>query len=79
MRKLTGNDFKTVDYFGIQITVESDINYLATTSSGVVIAFEQEPELDPKCGWLSQWEDFTISVATVDLEGRDWKETLLEV
>lgn len=79
MRKIAGNDFKTVDYFGIELTIDNKLHYLATTNIGDVIASNNPLVLDPKCGWLSEWEDFTEIVATVDLEGMDWKDTLVEV
>ena len=72
---------KTVNYFGIQLVVSQDTKYLVTTAKGEVIASEQIPDLDfdSDIGWLYDWGAYTVCVASVDLEGMDWKETLMEV
>lgn len=79
MRKIAGNDFKVVDYFGVELTIDNKLRYLATTERGDVVASNSILTLDPSCGWLSEWEDFTDIIAVVDLEGLDWKDTLMEV
>lgn len=79
MKKIAGNSFKTVNYFGIKLTIDVKLRYLATTERGDVVASNNTLLLDPSCGWLSEWEDFTEIVAVVDLEGMDWKDTLVEV
>lgn len=72
---------KTVDYFGIQLNVSQDTKYLVTTSEGHVIASEQKPEFDDKSGWgwCYDWDEWITKIAKVDLEGMDWKDTLMEV
>lgn len=79
MKKIAGNDFKVVDYFGVMLGVNVDIKYLVTTPQGGVVASVNKPELDPELDWLYEWEDLNICIATVDLEGMDWKDTLMEV
>lgn len=79
MKKLSGNSFKTVDYFGVMLAVGDNIRYLATTKDGDVIAFDQKPARHMELGWLSACESFIVSIAKVDLEGMDWKDTLMEV
>lgn len=79
MKKISGNDFKVVDYFGVMLAMDTHIKYLVTTPQGDIVASLNEPELDPELGWLYMWEDFSISIAKVDLEGLDWKDTLMEV
>jgi hypothetical protein len=79
MKKLAGNDYKEVNYFGVKLAVDTTVKYLATVEMGNVFAFVKKPDLDLDLGWLCDWEDFSICVATVDLEGMDWKDTLVEV
>lgn len=79
MKKLAGNNFKTVDYFGIQLVVSICVKYLVTTKDGCVVTSQQKPELDINCGWLYDWQSFNEQVAVVDLEGMDWTDTLMEV
>jgi hypothetical protein len=79
MKKLAGNDYKEVNYFGVKLAVDSNIRWLTTTAKGEVIASFDKPDLDLDCGWLYSWEAFSTSIAVVDLEGMDWKDTLVEV
>lgn len=79
MRKISGNDFKMVDYFGVMLVVTHNIRYLVTTSYGIVVGSDNKPELDPEDYWAYEWDDFSIGIAKVDLEGMDWKDTLMEV
>ncbi len=79
MKKLSGNDYKEVNYFGVTLAVDTTIKYLATTLNGDVVASIEKPDLDPSCGWLYSWEAFSTLIAVVDLEGMDWKDTLMEV
>lgn len=67
---------KTVDYFGLQLTVPLFINFIATDSDGEVYGYENKPYDDV------YWEpdgdndlDYYI-IATVNLHGLDWRETL---
>jgi len=70
---------KTVNYFGIQLVVSQDTKYLVTNSEGHVIASEQKPEFDYKNGWCYDWDEWITKITRVDLEGMDWKDTLMEV
>jgi hypothetical protein len=70
---------KTVDYFGLSLVVYESTKFLATTDAGEVLQSQFKPELDPYIGWLYDWEDYYVHVVTVDLEGTDWKDTLVEV
>lgn len=79
MKKLSGNNFKTVDYFGVELCVNTGIKYLVTTPQGDVVASVDKPDSDPKLGWLYDYYAFSKCVAKVDLEGMDWKDTLMEV
>lgn len=70
---------KTVDYFGLKLIVDKDTNYLTTSLEGSVIASFCVPELDHTLGWMYDWGTYTTVVAEVDLEGMDWKDSLVEV
>lgn len=70
---------KTVNYFGIQLTVSQDTKYLVTTRDGDIIASEQMPMFYDDLGWCYDWGEWCTKIAKVDLEGMDWKYTLMEV
>ena len=72
------NCYKTVNYFGLSLTVPEDIDYIATNSYGVVYGYFSEPEL---CDEF--WDTYhcgipKVRLATVNLHGLDWTETLRE-
>ncbi|MGV8004275.1 hypothetical protein QPK14_21285 [Photorhabdus temperata subsp. temperata] len=70
---------KTVDYFGIQLTVLGSVEYLATDEDGLVCAYDECPRKD-LCAWLASRDNpFYTPVAIVDLEDMDWKDTLVQV
>lgn len=68
--------YKTVNYFGLSLTVPEDIDYIATNSYGVVYGYFSEPELcdefwDNRCHGIPK-----VRLATVNLHGLNWRETL---
>lgn len=70
--------YKTVNYFGLSLTVPKNIDYIATNSNGNVYGYFREPE---RCSefWDSHYDGFPkVILATVNLHGLDWKETLRE-
>ncbi len=70
--------YKTVNYFGLSLTVPEDIDYVATNSYGVVYGYFSEPELCDEF-WDTHYDGFPkVRLATVNLHGLDWKETLRE-
>lgn len=75
MKQITAQ--KTVNYFGIDLIVPDEYGFLATDKGGSVYWYEERPEFDK-----SQW-DTDASVGSflcgVDLEGMDWRESLMEV
>lgn len=79
MKLLSTLGFKQVMYFGLILTVPESTKWLVSTPTGDVIASIGEPDLDLKLGWLYNWEDMNQWVASVDLEGLDWKDTSLEL
>jgi len=68
---------KQVNYFGITLSVPSWSNYLATDSDGEVWAFCNKPKAEGKDWVLSRGIE-AEHVANVDLEGEDWKNTLVK-
>ncbi|WGL96512.1 hypothetical protein [Arsenophonus nasoniae] len=68
---------KQVNYFGIELTIDADINFLATDDDGFVYGYCKKPMKVPE-----RWKPkFTLQqpIAKVDLGDKDWKETLVEV
>lgn len=72
LRKLLS---KEVDYFGIKLTVPSDLMYIATDADGLVYGYFDEPTINLALWWRS-WSDNSITLATVELGDTDWRETL---
>lgn len=70
---------KQVNYFGIELTVDADVNFLAADYDGFVYGYIFKPEYTrvPKA-WGSKGY-VPGPIAKVDLVDRDWKETLVEV
>ncbi len=70
---------KQVNYFGIELTVDADINFLATDQDGYVFGYYLKPLLEHiNCFWLPKRIP-SYSIAKVDLGDKDWKDTLVEV
>ena len=70
------NCYKTVNYFGLSLTVPEDIDYIATDSYGGVYGYFSEPE---PCSefWDTHYDGFPkVRLATVNLHGLNWRETL---
>lgn len=75
------NSQKTIDYFGVELVVP-DYGWLAVDEQGDVGWFEDEPETVNFFGygeWSGAVESGYASLCKVDLEGIDWKETLMEI
>jgi hypothetical protein len=78
MKKLVGNNYKEVNYFGVNLLVQDYVKFLVTDNRGDVYGSRDKPKSDNQNGW---WNYYSVTeyVATVDLEGMDWKDTLMEV
>lgn len=70
--------YKTVNYFGLSLTVPEDIDYIATNSYGGVYGYFSEPELCDEFWDNRRYGIPKVRLATVNLHGLDWKETLRE-
>lgn len=67
---------KEVEYFGVKVMVPDNAKYLATSMSGTVIA----SDVAMKTGIRTWGNDSAIyTVCLVDLNGTDWKDTLVEI
>ena len=73
---------KKVEYFGLGICVPIWVSYIATDEDGDVYGLSHEPSIY-KDFWRRDDSDFynsmEVCVAEVDLEGLDWKDTLVEL
>ena len=87
MKPISIPTFKTVDYYGIQVTIHSDYKYLATDSLGFLHAYDHKPIAIPlgdgsRGAWgvdpRKKHGDY-VYIGDVDLEGEDWRETLRKV
>lgn len=69
------NGQKQVEYFGLTLYVPDWVKWIATDANGEVFAYSKI---------LNQWGDMFDGndpkyITQVDLEGMDWRETLMEV
>lgn len=74
---------KEVEYFGMKVLVPDDTKWLSATDSGDVIAHTCiiKPDEINSCGFYSGtgiYKDHHVS-GGVDLNGIDWKDTLVEI
>lgn len=86
MKLLSFPKKKKIVYFGIEIVVPIWAKFIATEDDGAVLVFESKPvvmdESDKPYGlviWNNPDADEFEKVATVDLEGMDWKQTLVAI
>lgn len=71
---------KQVNYFGIELTVDAEANFLATDRDEFVYCYYLKPIRDGIAGvWISKQAHMMHPVARVDLGNKDWKDTLVEV
>lgn len=71
---------KTVNYFGLELTIEERFRFLHTDSNGEVWATEEKPHNHNGVMWaISPTEWGFKQIAEVDLEGMNWYDSLLEV
>jgi len=66
----------TVDYFGIKLQVRRD-GWISTDHEGVVSWTLEKPVADNEFFWYTEQD--MDDLLQVDLEGRDWKQTLRKV
>jgi hypothetical protein len=77
MKQLTPQ--KSVNYHGINLIVPNNTKWLATDKSCLLCAyFENEPYDTGYNEWNNLHSD-RIFICQVDLEGMDWRDSLVEV
>jgi hypothetical protein len=71
---------KKVEYFGIELEIETRFNYLAADYDGSLYAYVNEPRLNTVLtdSWVSNERSYE-HIAEVDLEGVDPKDTMRKV
>ena len=68
-------------YYGLELTVRPDANYIVTTADGAVMEYSVKPVLDISCRkpiWKSV-KDGSVDgrlICFVDLDGVDYKSSL---
>lgn len=77
------NNYKIVNYFGLDFTVNENTNYLAVDANGYLYSYQlkndNKPEVDNDSSmWVMEDGKYDF-VCEVDLEGLDWKDTLVEI
>lgn len=66
---------KKIQYFGIELVIPANIKYIATDESGYIYAYTCKP-IEEEMQWFALNGDI-VELCIVDLEGVDWKETLV--
>lgn len=67
---------KEVEYFGMKVMVPDDTKWLSTSKRGSVFSHESKPIKHH--GYYSGGDDHVV-IGGVDLNGIDWKDTLMEI
>ena len=67
---------KDVDYHGLKLTVPERCKFLSSDKDGETWANEKRPQTMYE-HWSYKLNGYCIG--TLDLEGMDWKETLIEI
>lgn len=83
MKLIEAPKYKEVDFHGNKLTVPNDVKHLAANGDGEIVGFDDKPEPS----WGRFWELFSegdyhdqgLFLGYVDLEGMDWRDTLVEV
>lgn len=78
MKLIKAETFKDVEYFGMTLTIRSNHHFIATDENGDVYSFRTAPIIRDNC-WVANYSntDYDLT-ATVDLEGMDFRDTLVE-
>ena len=80
LKRTFSKTVKPVIYFGIEINIPTEHNFVATDSDGFVYSYKCNPVINDA---LRVFQDRSAaedeSICAVDLEGLDWKETLVEI
>ena len=67
---------KEVDYHGLKLTVPERCKFIASDADGETWSYGTKPdEYDEAWGYVKD----SYCIGPLDLEGMDWKETLIEI
>jgi hypothetical protein len=72
-------ELKPVTYFGINLLVPQWTKFIATDQDGLIYAYEGRPVTGLFYDWVNEYGDNAEHIERADLEGMDWKQTLVEV
>lgn len=76
------NKFKSVQYFNLNLVVPEETKYITVDQDGVIIVWFgiEKPYIQQFDFQVLDWcgEMIEYDVGEVDLEGMDWKDTLVE-
>jgi hypothetical protein len=68
-----------VQYMGVFMPVPPHFNFLATDENGKLYGYRLKPTIDVAMGfWRAEPQD-SVFLAQVDLQGKDWRESLAAV
>lgn len=81
MKLVKEKEYRLVDYFGIPVRINKNIKCLAADENGLVYGYNKRPICTVLDCWLEDISSNSEShfIMEVDLEGMDWKDTLLEI
>ena len=80
MKLLTEIHYNCVNFHGIEILVHPDVVAIAVNKGGEIHQFFNRPSvLEFNGAWEDYYEDDGLYCGEVDLEGMDWRDTLVEV
>ena len=78
----TNEPTKKVNYFGVEVSIPVNADYLACDADGQLYAYmDEKPET---LFYSKEWDNGEVSdvsgpICIMDLEEMDWKETLMEM
>lgn len=67
---------KTVDYLGLQLSVNDDVKYVAMESDGRLYGFTKRPYLNPGYIWVTPGDIFYIDKCFIDVH---WAKSLRKI
>uniref|UniRef100_A0A3B0LXN9 Uncharacterized protein n=1 Tax=Arsenophonus endosymbiont of Trialeurodes vaporariorum TaxID=235567 RepID=A0A3B0LXN9_9GAMM len=78
--KTCEQETKQVNYFDVELVVNSYINYLATNQDGFIYGYIFKLVIDNKYNtWLPTQEYTPHSIAIITLYSKNWQDTLVNV
>lgn len=76
MKQLTKQ--KKVNYFGFDVIVPSNTRWLAVDRDSELCSHGSEKPIVGFCSWYNARDEHNV-ICQVDLEGMDWKDTLMDI